>query len=361
MKLTINSKDLLKAVSLVGSLIKTPHTMPILENILFTVQGGKMLIVADNLEVRSQVEISVETDCEISVCLPYKLLSSILKGFANEPIEFEFKEKIVVIKSATGTYNVPPVPAIEFPNNKKDSEGESLEINSYEFVRALKKATFFTDKDNSAMANLNNVLISISEEGTKVASTDKRVIFEYSIEAKGSPVKLMLSGSSAMYMIQSINTDEQIRLYYAGNHIVLSLENREISAVLSHTTFPDYVKVFDSLKMNKTLKIERDIILPALKRLHNITDQKNHTLVLLMKDNELSLSFQHDLMKFDAVEKMPCEYEGEELKIGFSANYLSSLLNAIEDDIVMELSSPILPCKITAENIRAILSPIRLN
>jgi len=361
MKLTINSKDLLKAVSLVGSLIKTPHTMPILENILFIVQGSKMMIVADNLEVRSQVEISVDTDCEISVCLPYKLLSSILKGFANEPIEFDFQEKVVSIKSATGTYNVPPVPAIEFPDNKKESGSEYVEINSWEFVRALKKATFFTDKDNSAMANLNNVLISISEEGTKVASTDKRVIFEYSLEAKGSPVKLMLSGSSAMYMIQSISTDEQIKLYHSGNHVILSLENREISAVLSDTSFPDYVRVIESLKMDKTLKIDRDVILPALKRLHNITDQKNHTLVFLLKDNTLELSFQHDLMKFDAVEKLVCDYDGQEIKIGFSANYLNNLLTAIEDDIVLELSTPILPCKITADNIRAILSPIRLN
>lgn len=361
MKLTINSKDLLKAVSLVGSLIKTPHTMPILENILFTVQGGKMLIVADNLEVRSQVEISVETDCEISVCLPYKLLSSILKGFANEPIEFEFKEKIVSIKSATGTYNVPPVPAIEFPNNTQEKGDEFIEVNSWEFVRALKKATFFTDKNDSMMENLNSVLVAVSEEGTKIASTDKRVIFEYSLDAKGNSHEFLLSGSSALYMIQSIVNDEQIKIYHAGNHIVMSLDGREISAVLSAGKFLNYAKVVDSLKGDKVLRVERDAILPALKRLHNITDQKNHTLVLLMKDNELSLSFQHDLMKFDAVEKMPCEYEGEELKIGFSANYLSSLLNAIEDDIVMELSSPILPCKITAENIRAILSPIRLN
>lgn len=113
--------------------------------------------------------------------------------------------------------------------------------------------------------------------------------------------------------------------------------------------------------MDKTLKIERDVILPALKRLHNITDQKNHTLVFLLKDNTLELSFQHDLMKFDAVEKLVCDYDGQEIQIGFSANYLNNLLTAIEDDIVLELSTPILPCKITAENIRAILSPIRLN
>lgn len=211
------------------------------------------------------------------------------------------------------------------------------------------------------MSNLNNVLINITEEGTKIASTDKRVIFEYSLEASGNPVKLMLSGSSALYIIQSITNDEQIKLFYSGNHIILSLENREISAVLSDTSFPDYVRVMDSLKMDKTLKIDRDVILPAMKRLYNITDQKNNTLVFLLKDNTLELSFQHDLMKFDAVETMPCDYTGEEITIGFSASYLNNLLNAIEDDIVMELSTPIMPCKINAENIKAILSPIRLN
>lgn len=361
MKLTINSKELLKAVSLVGSLIRTPHTMPILESILFNIESEKLTIVADNLEVRSQVEIPVKSEESLSVCMPYKLLSNILKGFANEPIEFDFQEKVVSIKSATGTYNVPPVPAAEFPNNKKESEGESIEVNSYEFVRALKKATFFTDKDNSEMANINNVLIMIDTDGTKIVSTDKRVIFEYSLEATGQPQELLVSGSTALYLIQSITTDEQIKIYPSGNHVVINLEGRQISAVLSQGKFPNYQKLFDSIKTDKTLKIDRDIILPAMRRLYNITDQDNHTLVFSLKDNVLDLSFQHDLKKFDAVEKLACEYGGEEFRIGFNAKYLNSILTAIEEDLTMELSTSNMPCRLSAENIRALMSPVKLN
>lgn len=361
MKLSINSKEFLKAVQLVGAIVKTPHTMPILDNLLFVIENEKMMIVADNLEMRSQVEVAVSCTGSLSICLPYKLLSNILKGFANEPIELEFKEKIVVIKSATGTYNVPPVPAKEFPNNKKEPGETSIEVNSWEFVRALKKATFFTDKGGSDLENIDNVVIKIDESGTKIASTDKRVIFEYSLEATGKPEELMVSGTTAMHLIQSITNDEQIKLFHSGNHLVIKLENREISSILRQGTFPNYQKVFDNIKSDKMLRIDRDVILPAMNRLYNITDQSNHTLVFSLKDNLLELSFQHDLQKFDAVEKLTCDYTGEALKIGFNAKYLKNILTAIEDDVVMDLSTSSMPCKLVAENIRALLSPIKLN
>lgn len=360
MKLTINSKEALKAVQLVGSLIKGPHAMPILDNVLLSVNNNILTIVADNLEVRSQVEVPVECKGPLSVCLPYKLLSNILKGFANEPIDFDFTEKEVVLKSATGTYKLPIVPSKEFPDNKKNLTGNEIEVNSLEFIKAIKRAALFTDKGNTTLDNLDNILISITETGTRIVSTDKRMIFENEVISKGKPEKLMLTEGAAAYFIQSITSDEAIKIFHTGNHIVLKLENREISAILSNTTFPNYEKVFETLKMDKTLKLDKDAILPALNRLFNITDQVNNTLIFSLNENSLELSFHHELQKFDAVEKISCEYMGEPIKIGFNANYLKNILTAIDDEITIELSKSNVPCKVFSKNTRAIMSPIML-
>ena len=61
MKLVVNNKEILKAVQTIGALVKGNHTLPILDNILIELKNKSLTFTADNLEVRSKVEIKMDT------------------------------------------------------------------------------------------------------------------------------------------------------------------------------------------------------------------------------------------------------------------------------------------------------------
>jgi DNA polymerase-3 subunit beta len=358
MKLTINSKDLLKAVQTVGACVKPKNTMPILDNLLFNISNNKLTVIADNLEIRTQIETQVECDGSLNTCIPYKLLTDILKGLPSQGLELTFTALNLTIKSSSGLYNIPLVKADEFPNPKELSETQSISFNALEFTEALQKALLFTEREN--ITNFHNALIGINPEDVKIASTDGNVIYEYSLDAQGEAKDILLSREVVKYITQTITNDEQIEINYTDTHILIQLESRLITAIQSQGSFPKYDKIFTSLNPDKFLNIDKDVISSAIKRLYNIAEQNYHTLVFNLKGDLLELSYNNDLLKYNAKETLKCEYKGDDITIGFNANYLMNMVSTLDEDIKMEILQNDKPCLFYAENTRALVAPMKI-
>lgn len=359
MKLVVNNKEILKAVQTVGSIVKGNHTLPILDNILIELQDRKLIFTSDNLEVRSKVEIPMDFEGEFKTCVPFKLLSNILKGFSNVPIELVLDKNTLKLLSETGTYTIPLVDPKAFPVSKDRETTDIIKLDSTQMIDAIKKALLFTEKTN--ITNYHNVLISIKEDGTKIASTDGNVIFEYSMTAGGATEDLTVSRNIASYLIQVLSPGEEVELSYSDSHLFLTMKGKEINAILSSSGFPPYALVFEMQHPDKKLTIDNSIIAPAIKRLYALTDNDNQSVKFSIKENLLELSFINQLQKYDAKETLPCEYTGEPIDITFNANYINNMLTAIEESIEMNITDGTKPCLFVAENIRAIVGPINAN
>lgn len=358
MKLNINSKDLLKVTGIVGACVKPKNTMPILDNLLFLISDRKLTIIADNLEIRSQIEVAVDCDEGLKTCIPYKLFSDILKGFPNTSLELTFTEKNLNLKSSSGDYNIPLVNADEFPKPKELTDAETIKLNGVEFAEALKKAVLFSERES--ITNMHNILIQVGNEDVKIASTDGSVIYEYSLDAQGNDSQILISRDIARYLTQTVTREQEIELNYTDSHLLVKLENRVITAIKSQGKFPPYVRVFESLNPNKSLKIDKDVMASAIKRLYGITDQNNYTLVFDLKGDNLELSFNNDLLSYNAKETLKCEYDGEDITIGFNASYLMNMVSTLDEDIKMEFLQNDKPCLFYAENTRALVAPMKL-
>ncbi|GIZ08342.1 DNA polymerase III subunit beta [Flavobacterium sp. UMI-01] len=358
-KLVVNSKDILKAVQTVGAIVKGNHALPILDNILIELQNNKLVFISDNLEIRSKVELPIESKEEFKTCVPYKLVFNILKGFPSTPIELVLEKMNLKILSETGTYIVPLVDTKEFPESKEKTTTDTVKMESSQLIDAIKKALLFTDKTNAT--NLHNVLISIKKDGTKIVSTDGNVILEYSMTAGGDEKDLIISRSIASHLIQILSSHEEVELSYSDSHLFIATEGKEINAILSNSTFPPYLRIFEAYSPDKKLTIDNGIIAPAIKRLYALTDQNNQTVKFSIKENIVELSFNNQLQKYEAKETLPCEYTDEEINIAFNANYINNMLTAIEESIEMNITDGSKPCIFIAENIRAIVGPINVN
>lgn len=357
-KITINAKDILKAVQTVGACVKQKNTMPILDNLLFKISDNKLTIVADNLEIRSQVEIDVDFEGKIASCIPYKLLTDILKGLANAPVDLVFNEKELSIITTTGVYNIPVVNASEFPTPIELKDFQSIKLNALDFVEALRKAILFSERES--ITNFHNILIGINEDDVKIASTDGSVIYEYSLDAKGDNYDILLSREIVKYLIQTVSTDEEIEINYTDTHLLLTLEGRIIHAIQSQGKFPKYSPIFNSLNPDKVLNIDKDVISSAIKRLFNIIDKDNYTLIFKLKNNSLELSFDNKNLKHNAKETLQCEYQGEDITIAFNAFYLMNMVSILDEDIRMEFLRNDKPCLFFAENTKALVAPIKI-
>jgi DNA polymerase-3 subunit beta len=362
MKFTINTKELLKSLQLVGGLIKSPNQMPILDNVLFDIKDGILKIVADNLELRSTIEMPVQVDGSHSTCIPYALLVNTLKGFPNTPVDLVFTDKNLLVQSAidgkvSGEYKIPVDKAEDFPKNKFELAGEKVSFNSLDFVEAIKRTSVYIDENS--MNGMSNLLVWIGEADTKIVGGNSFLVYEYTLPVTGPDRKLLLSKTVVTYLAQSITVEEPLEVSFTENHIFFTLEGRQISAILGNIAFPDYKAIFDRIASTKTYHVDRDALFPALKRLCNVTDKISVGIDFKFTGDNLEMSFTSVTQKCDAIENIKVEYDGEPFYVGFNGNQVKGALVSLEGDIKLMMSEANRPALITADNTRCLTMPMK--
>ena len=88
MKFIVSSAALLKELQMLGGVINSTNTLPILDNFLFEINGNSLTLTASDLETTFSTRIAVESESNSMVALPARLLLDTLKTFPEQPLTF---------------------------------------------------------------------------------------------------------------------------------------------------------------------------------------------------------------------------------------------------------------------------------
>ena len=101
-------------------------------------------------------------------------------------------------------------------------------------------------------------------------------------------------------------------------------------------------RIIDVFENNPNkLIMDRAMLYDSVKRVALFANQISNQVVFRLKDNELFISAEDTDMATLAKEKLNCNYSGDELEIGFNANFLMEMLNNIDTELLlMEMSTP---------------------
>ena len=158
-----------------------------------------------------------------------------------------------------------------------------------------------------------------------------------------------------------------IRLQFDDNNAYVRCANCEMVCRLIEGRYPNYNSVIP--KENPfQVTIDRMFLLNALKRVSVFSNQSSSLIKLHLEDNLLTVSAQDIDFSTSAEERIPCEYNGDELSIGFKATYLIDILGNISStDVILQLADPsraglILPLENQEnEDLLMLLMPMMLN
>ena len=84
MKFIVSSAALLKELQMIGGVINSTNTLPILDNFLFEINGGLLTLSASDLETTFSTRLTVESDSTGMLALPARLLLDTLKTFPEQ-------------------------------------------------------------------------------------------------------------------------------------------------------------------------------------------------------------------------------------------------------------------------------------
>ena len=90
------------------------------------------------------------------------------------------------------------------------------------------------------------------------------------------------------------------------------------------------------------LKAEREDLLASVRRVSIFSNRATRQVELKLSKNGAVITTEDPESASSAQEKIAVEYEGDDLTLGFNANYLVDLLSHISTDkVIMRLNTPI--------------------
>ena len=115
MKFIVSSSYLLKQLQVLGNVINSSNTLPILDNFLFELNKNSLTISASDLETTMSATMNIESEDIGAVAVPAKLLLEVLKTFPEQPLTFTMEDNNTIeISSNSGKYAVAYYDAAEF-------------------------------------------------------------------------------------------------------------------------------------------------------------------------------------------------------------------------------------------------------
>jgi DNA polymerase-3 subunit beta len=344
MKFVVSSTVLLKQLTSLNGVITTNPIVPILENFLFEITSGKLTVYASDLQTSMIAEIPVEAKEKGSIAVPAKILMDTLKNLPEQPVTFTIDSDTysIEISSDNGRYKLSGENATDFPRVPAVKNGTSVDIPSDILSRAISNTIFAASSDELKPA-MTGVYVNISESNTTFVATDGHRLIRYrrvDIAAEGSNT-IIIPRKALNLLKGSLPTEKtNLKLEFNASNAFFSYENIKMICRLIDERFPDYENAIPVNNPNK-LTISRVDLLNSLKRISIYANKTTHQVRLRIAGSELQISAEDLDFSNEANERLSCDYEGEDMEIGFNAKFLIEMLNNLDSDSVdFNLSAP---------------------
>jgi DNA polymerase-3 subunit beta len=371
MKFIISSSTLLKHLSTINGVIASNPIVPILENFLFQLDKNNLTVTASDMQTVMITEFEVESSDSGSFAVPARLLLDTLRSLPEQPVKINIDEETfgTELVTSNGRYKLAGENSMDFPRVPQVNRTFSIEMNSDMLASAIANTIFATSTDDLRPA-MTGVFVQVSESSTTFVATDGHRLIRYRREDMTSPNSTtMILPRKALNLLKSSLPAEMIpvRAEFSNSNAFFSFGHIKMICRLIDERFPDYENVIPQSNPNK-LRIERTELLSTLKRISIYSNKTTHQIRLKVSKNELVISAEDLDYSNEATEKISCEYDGEEMEIGFNAKFLIEMLNNLNvKNISLEMSQPnraglIIPIEKTEnEETLMLVMPVMLN
>jgi DNA polymerase-3 subunit beta len=347
MKFVVSSSELLGHLQAISRVISSKNTLPILDNFLFSLSGNDLEITASDLESTLITRMKLEnTDGDGTIALPARILLDTLKEFSVQPLTFDINMDTlaVVISSENGKFNVVGQNGIDFPalpSIKKDKKFV-FSINADILLAGISK-TLFATADDELRPVMGGIFVEAATDKITFVASDAHKLVRYQrSDAHADDNSSFILPKKPASLLKNILPREEgpVTVEFDDKNAFFVLSNYKVVCRLVEGNYPNYNSVIPKNNPRK-ITIDRVEFYNTLKRVSVFSNQASNLVKLQLKGNQVLVSAQDIDFSISAYERIKCQYEGEEIEIGFKSVFLLEILSNIgSQDVMIELADP---------------------
>ncbi|RXP52298.1 DNA polymerase III subunit beta [Lutibacter sp. HS1-25] len=343
MKFIVSSSQLLKQLQVLGGVINSSNTLPILDNFLFELNQNELKISASDLETTMSTTIDVESESEGSAAVSARLLLDTLKTFPNQPLTFKTEENNTIeISSSHGKYDMAYFNGNEFPKAVSIESPSSTVIPGEILATAISKTIFAAGNDDLRPV-MSGVFFQFNSDSLTFVATDAHKLVKYSrTDVVSNDSAEFIMPKKPLNLLKGIlgGTESDVTIEYNNSNAKFTFDNVVLICRLIDGKYPNYEAVIPKENPNK-LTVERGIFLNSVKRVSIFSSKTTHQIRLKMAGTELNISAEDIDYSNSAKERLVCEYQGDDMQIGFNSRFLTEMLSNLDsNEVLIEMSLP---------------------
>lgn len=371
MNFITSSTALLRHLQSISGVLSTSNTLPILDNFLFEITDGQLVISASDLETTMRTTMEVEANESGKICIPAKLLLDVLKNLPDQPCTFSVDKSTFAIEIAydNGKSKMVGYNGEEFPKIPSIEASSSIKISGEILSSAINKTLFATGNDDLRPV-MSGVFCQITPQDIIFVATDAHKLVRYKrTDAEATGGSSFILPKKPLNLIKTnIGGDEEVQIDFNESNAMFTFNDIVLICRLIDGKYPNYEAVIPKENPN-VLTIDRSQFLSSIRRVSIFANKTTHQIKLRLAGSELALSAEDLDFSNEANERLTCNYNGDDLEIGFNSRFLMEMLNNIDTkEVKLEMSEPsraglLMPVngENDAEDILMLVMPVMLN
>ena len=292
MKFIVSSIALLKKLQIVGGVINSSNTIPVLDHFLFELDNSNLSITASDLETTMSTTIEVDSDSKGTLAIPSKLLLDTLKTFPEQPLTFVKTEKSTVeISANNGKYALAYVEGEEFPKSSEVSDAKTTVLNSKILHTAINNTLFASGNDDLRPV-MSGVFFQFSSESLTFVATDAHKLVKYTrTDVTSDDTSEFIMPKKPLQLLKGIllGSEDEISIEYNDTNAQFSFGESTLTCRLIDGKYPNYEAVIPKENPNQ-MQLGRVDFLNSVRRVSIFSNKTTHQIRLKIAGAALQIS-----------------------------------------------------------------------
>lgn len=339
MKVVINKKTFIEALTIGGNYAGASKTLPILDCVKIKVKNNGMNIISSDMEnaISKKCDI-VSTDFEGDFCVGYKSLMQYIKFVSGDNFELVLNENMSMLNIThnKGSLELPLHNADEFPMMKMGDIIAEVSIESSLIHNWLIDAQDFVSED-MLRPHMGCVYLYRANGELGCVGSDGHKLFYDHIQEDGENFEYLISKKAIKAICNAAKTNDSLLFKISSSNVTILGDGITVISRRLESRYPNHKSVIP-VENKIEVVVNKSELIESVNRCSIGASQVNSLIKMDIDGMNMKLSAEDIDFSVKAKEEIMVSSNGN-ICIGFKATYLLDILETITtDDILIEMN-----------------------
>lgn len=364
MKIKVNKEAIIDCLQKVQSVINPRNALPVLGNVLFKAEKGKLELTATDMSLTVRASMEADVTEAGTTTLPAKRIFGVFRELSVDEAEMEVNDQnIASIQAASSYFRIHGISEADYPSLPEMEDPKTFSIDQAAFRNMLKLTSYAASVDANRPL-LNGVLLSFKAGKLSVVATDSRrlALVEHEVEfpADGG-MDLIVPLKTVEELLRTLGESGTLKILATPKQVAFEFDRILIVSKLVEGTYPNFRQVIPQAN-GERVSMERETLLTAVRRTSQLVIDAVSGVKLTFTKNRLEILATAPEIG-EARETMDVKYNGPDIGISFNPAFLMDPLKALTtDEVFLDLVDDTSPGVVRSTiSFVYVLMPIRLS